>query len=167
MTDIIVDGGVYDNLFQLVVHGPRESGEIPSKDTIGTLLEHKWITYNSKVDKCYAVTDLGIQTFFKCYNNIKAPYHRIFGAIRIDYVDVGRLLDGDNSKKPIVIFGGSEHWAKEHILGKYLNYAKSFREYDYTTFDFEHPITNEVIHLGPGDWIILNEDHDHVVHNFK
>lgn len=167
MKPVRLEGAVYDNLYQLVRHGAREAGEVPSKGHMGELLKNGWVTQQPNADKCWTITEAGIQTFLEEYDQIPNPHYKIFGVIRICFAercgDSHSQLDGI----PIRVFGGALEWAQANVISSHLTWAASFGAYDYATFDFTHPVTKVVTHLKPGDWIILSEDHNHTVHKLS
>ena len=161
-----MSGGVYDNLFQLVVNGPREAGEIPSKASMQELMENKWVTFNGDSDKCWTITDKGLQAFMEEYSTISNPHHSIFGALRVGSAEI--IAGGELDGIPLHCLGGCYDWARDNVfLNKVIDWAVSFSSYDYATFDFTHPITGVKTHLKPGDWVILSEDHNHTVHKLS
>lgn len=156
----LLTGGMYDNLFQLVVHGPREAGEIPSKAALGDLIANKWV---GQKDDRYIATSEGIKTLLAQYERVVNPHHSIFGAVYIESAEIcgGGKLDG----KPLVVLGGALAWAMEHLLGSKLKFSSSFGAYDYATFDYLDLDGNTWL-MKPGDWLILSEDHKHTLHRF-
>ena len=166
MTPAKMDDAVYDNLFQLAQHGAREAGEIPSKSHMQELVQNKWVRFNGDVDKCWTITDAGLQAFMEAYSKIPNPHYKIFGAVRIGFAEIcgGGELDGT----PIHALGGCLEWVREHVLKtKVMEWSEHFGSYDYATFDFTHPVTKVKTHLKPGDWVILSEDHNHTVHKLS
>lgn len=155
---------VYDNLFQLVMHGPRESGEIPSKGWMEELIEQGWVTHTPNVDKCWNVTSKGIEAFLAEYEQIPDPAFPLFGAIYIQFAE--RCGDNELDGKPLVVLGGAMAWVTEHMLGQNLTFSKYFGSYDYATFDYVHRPDEKEYLLKPGDWLILREDHNHTIHRF-
>ena len=166
MTPLQMDGGVYDNLYQLVVNGPREAGEIPSKVHMQELVQNAWVSFDDDADKCWTITEAGLQAFMEAYSKIPNPHHKVFGAIRIGFAE--RCGDGELDGTPVHTLGGCLEWAREHILQtKVMDWSEHFGAYDYATFDFVHPLTKIKTHLKPGDWVILSEDHNHTVHKLS
>lgn len=165
MKPMRLEGAVYDNLYQLVRHGAREAGEVPSKGHMVELLKNGWVTQHPDADKCWTITDAGIRAFLEYYDQIPNPHYRIFGVICISYAE--RCGDSQLDGIPIRVLGGALEWAQENVIGTHLKWAASFGAYDYATFDFTHPVTKVDTHLKPGDWIILSEDHNHTVHKLS
>jgi hypothetical protein len=166
MTPAKMNGAVYDNLFQLARWGAREVGEIPSKGHMQELVQNKWVRFNGDEEKCWTITDAGLQAFLEAYSKIPNPHYKIFGTLRIGFAE--RCGNGELDGTPIHCLGGCFDWARENVfLNKVLNWAESFGSYDYATFDFIHPVTKVKTHLKPGDWVVLSEDHNHTVHKLS
>lgn len=166
MTPVKMAGAVYGNLFQLVRWGAREAGEIPSKSHMQELVQNAWVRFNGDEDKCWTITDAGLQAFMEAYSKTPNPYHKIFGAIRIGFAE--RCGAGGLDGTPIHTLGGCLEWVRENVLKtKVMDWSEHFNAYDYATFDFIHPLTKVKTHLKPGDWVVLSEDHNHTVHKLS
>lgn len=155
---------LYQTLFRLVTVGPRPSTDCVSVTGITEAIKLGLVIVEPHEDvDWYRITSGGIQTLLEAYDKRPDPEAMIFGAVYIEHTE--RLGDGKLDGKPLAILGGALEWSKEHLLGSKLTFSSCFREYDYATFDYLD-LDGKTWLLKPGDWLILSEDHKHIVHRF-
>lgn len=157
-----MSGGEYDNLYQLVMHGPREAGEIPSKATMDSLVELGYVKLDHSSDKCWSVTSKGIDAFVRQYLTIEDPHHKIFGAMRVCFAEItGVGWDGTPLYMPI----GDIERAKLDLKDT-LVLSRYYGSHDYVTFDYIDAEGKRHL-MKPGDWLIMHENSTFTLHQFS
>lgn len=159
--DNSISGAEYDNLYQMVMHGPREAGDIPSKAACPDLVKKGYMAVDYTKEQCYSVTSKGIEAFIHKYITIDNPHHKIFGAVKICFAEItGDGWDGCPLWMPV----GDIDWGKKN-LADVLVFSEHLHAYDYMTFDYIDSEGNRKL-MKPGDWLILLEKGHHTLHRF-
>jgi hypothetical protein len=155
---------LYHTLFRLVTVGPRPSTDCVSVTGITEAIKLGLVTVEPHEDvDWYRITSPGIQTLLDAYEKRPDPEEAIFGAVHIEFAE--RCGEGKLDGKPLVVLGGALAWAQEYLLGSKLKFSSCFGAYDYATFDYLD-LDGKIWLMKPGDWLILREDHKHIVHRF-
>lgn len=155
----------YENLYQLVAHGPREAGEIPVKHALPELLTRGWATYTAGLDAPYTVTYSGIVECLRFYSKLDNPHFKFFGGLIVGMATYEE--DGSLNSSPLNTYGDVFEWFKKNILGTSLKFNERKSGIPYATFKFLHPVTGVEHILEPGDVVIFKENGNHTVHQFN
>lgn len=154
---------LYHTLFKLVTQGPQPSTNCVSITGIteATKLGLVTVVPVNDVD-WYRITSGGIQTLLEAYERRPDPEQTIFGAL---YVQRADRTDEAFAGQPIVILGGAQMWAMEHLLGCKLTFSVKQPDFEYAVFDYLD-LDGKTWLMQPGDWLILSEDNNHVLHQY-
>jgi hypothetical protein len=156
---------LYHTLFKLVTQGPQPVSNCVSVTGITEAANLGLVTVDPQGDvDWYRITSSGVQTLLDAYEKRPDPEEQIFGAVHVCFAEIvgGGKLDGT----PLVVLGGALSWAKEYLIGSKLTFSTSFGAYDYATFDYLD-LNGKTWLLKPGDWLILREDHNHIMHRYE
>lgn len=154
---------LYHLMIKLVTKGPQKVSDCGDIEAINAALNLGFITVNpqGEVD-WYYITSGGIQTTLAAYDKRPDPEQYIHGAIHIKHAE---RTDEGFSGQPLVVLGGALAWVYENLFGSKLTFSTRQSEFEYAVFDYLD-LDGKTWLMQPGDWLIISEDHKHVLHQF-